>query len=106
MQLPKLTSRVEEWKLLHPMIPTVPVTISTHWTWHIAMPSLKVAKGVGLYIRLNKEKHQGRTSQSYQSTMPSSIMWLSFSLIEELPFHTTMMWIIIMLNQPYFRKST
>ena len=94
MQLPKLTSRVEEWKLLHPMIPTVPVTISTHWTWHIAMPPLKVAKRVELYIGLNIEKHQGRTSQSYQLTVPSSIMWLTFSPNKELPYQTAMIWII------------
>ena len=93
-QLLKVTSRLEERLLLHPMIPTVPITISTHWTWHIAMPPLKVAKGVGLYIRLNKEKHQERTSQSYQPTVPSLIMWLSFSPNKELPYHTAMMWIM------------
>ena len=94
MQLPKVTSRVDEWLLLHLMIPTMSITISTYWTWHIAMPPLKVAKRVELYIRLNKEKHQGRTSQSYQLTVLSFIMWLSFSPNKELPYQTAMIWII------------
>ena len=53
-----MTFRVEEWQLLHLMIPTVPIIISTHWTWHIAMPPLKVAKGIGLYIRKSIKEEQ------------------------------------------------
>ena len=64
MQLSKVTLRVEEWQLLHPMIPTVPITISTHWTWHIAMPPLKVAKEIGLYIRLKIIKKSIKEEQA------------------------------------------
>ena len=62
------------------------------------MPPLKVPKGVELYIRLNKVKLQGRTSQAYQLTVPSSIMWLSFSPNKELSYQTTMIWIICLIN--------